>query len=207
MRLRCSVAIRWSSGRSLLSVSSKWSVDATSTPKWTGAHLPFWPFLGRSGIFACFFFGPSTISGSKWHLRGKYRRRESGRPAILSCGKAELRLQGAIASGMCWSRSRLPPLANSGMQGDCGRQLARAARAGPSRRQRKRARTARRRKCLVTSRGARNIFSPLVDDLTVCDPLCSFCGDRTDNLTPACKRDETPIRRCTHGKSGNDVRL
>ena len=172
-----------------------------------GSHLPFWPFLGRSGIFACFFFGPSTISGSKWHLRGKYRRRESGRPAILSCGKAELRLR-ALSQAACVGRAVV-----------CRRWRIRACKgiaadSSPGPREQglpadgaNRARTARRRKCLVTSRGARNIFSPLVDDLTVCDPLCSFCCDRTDNLTPACKRDETPIRRCTHGKSGNDVRL
>ncbi len=148
-----------------------------------------------------------AISRSKWHLRGKYRRRESGRPAILSCGKAELRLR-ALSRAACLGRAVV-----------CRRWRIRACKgiaadSSPGPREQglpadgaNRARTARRRKCLVTSRGARNIFSPLVDDLTVCDPLCSFCGDRTDNLTPACKRDETPIRRCTHGKSGNDVRL
>ena len=165
-----------------------------------------------------------AISRSKWHFRvlflwpvdhfwvevastrqiPKTRERTTRDSFVRQSGVAA---EGAIASGMSWSRSRLPPLAHSGMQGDCGRQLSRAARAGPSADGANRARTARRRKCLVTSRGARNIFSPLVDVLTVCDPLCSFCGDRTDNLTPACKRDETPIRRCTHGKSGNDVRL
>ena len=139
--------------------------------------------------------------------RGKYRRRESGRPAILSCGKAELRLR-ALSQAACLGRAVV-----------CRRWRIRACKgiaadSSPGPREQglpadvaNRARTARRRKCLVTSRRARNIFSPLVDDLTVCDPLCSFCGDRADNLTPACKRDETPIRRCTHGKSGNDVRL
>ena len=162
-----------------------------------------------------------AISRSKWHFRvlflwpvdhfwvevastrqiPKTRERATRDSFVRQSGVAA---EGAIASGMSWSRSRLPPLANSGIAAD----------SSPEPREQglpadgaNRARTARRRKCLVTSRGARNIFSPLVDDLTVCDPLCSFCGDRTDNLTPACKRDETPIRRCTHGKSGNDVRL
>ena len=148
-----------------------------------------------------------AISRAKWHLRGKYRRRESGRPAILSCGKAELRLR-ALSRAACLGRAvvcrRWRIRACKGIAADSspGPREQGLPAAGANR-----ARTARRRKCLVTSRGARNIFSPLVDDLTVCDPLCSFCGDRTDNLTPACKRDETPIRRCTHGKSGNDVRL
>ena len=148
-----------------------------------------------------------TISGSKWYLGGKSRWQEGGRPVIPSCGKMELRMR-ALAQA-----------ARLGRAGVCRRRRIRArkriaADSSPGPREQglpadgaNRARTARRRKCLVTSRGARNIFSPLVDVLTVCDPLCSFCGDRTDNLTPAGKRDETPIRRCTHGKSGNDVRL
>ena len=131
----------------------------------------------------------------------------------------ELAVEDGISRTVGRSRGRLRPTAREGRAGVCRRWRIRArkriaADSSPGPREQglpadgaNRARTARRRKCLVTSRGARNIFSPLVDVLTVCDPLCSFCGDRTDNLTPACKRDETPIRRCTHGKSGNDVRL
>ena len=95
-----------------------------------------------------------AISRSKWHFRvlflwpvdhfwvevastrqiPKTRERATRDSFVRQSGVAA---EGAIASGMSWSRSRLPPLANSGMQGDCGRQLARAARAGPSRRRRK----------------------------------------------------------------------
>lgn len=177
------------------------------TPKWTGAHLPFWPFLGRSGIFACFFFGPVDhfwVEVASTRQIPKTRERATRDSFVRQSGVAAEALSQAACVGRAVVCRRWRIRACKGIAAD----------SSPGPREQglpadsaNRARTARRRKCLVTSRGARNIFSPLVDDLTVCDPLCSFCGDRTDNLTPACKRDETPIRRCTHGKSGNDVRL
>ena len=55
------------------------------------------PFLGRSGIYAA---------------NTETRERATRDSFVRQSGVAA---EGAIASGMCWSRSRLPPLANSGM--------------------------------------------------------------------------------------------
>ena len=139
------------------------------------------------------FSRPSTISGSEaasTRQIPKTRERATRDSFVRQSGVAAdgryrkrhaLVAQSSAAAGEFGHARGLRPTAR---QGRASRAFPPTAQIGRERRGAENA--------SVTSRGARNIFSPLVDDLTVCDPLCSFCGDRTDNLTPACQKTRTP---------------